>query len=129
MACKPIKTRELTMQVSNKEVYTLLHDSNIFFSYFYQGKGTVKTYWLVDFANRTPHRNRRSFRRLKGPTDQSSGLLGILDPPPSPCRLSRASSLRRTMKAIQCETPVTKGRHVIDVNDKSDDSSTLQASI
>lgn len=25
------------------------------------------------------------------------------------------------MKAIQCETPVTKGRHVIDVNDKSDD--------
>lgn len=87
----------------------------------FQGKGTVKTYWLIDCARRTPHRHRRSFRRLRGPMEQSSGFLGILEPPPSPCRLSRTSSLRRTMKAIQSETPVLKGRHIVDVIDKSDD--------
>lgn len=95
----------------------------IYFSFcFPQGKGTVKSYWLVDFATRTPRRNRRSFRRLKGPMDQSSGFLGILEAPPSPCRLSRTSSLRRTMKAIQPEPQVTKGRFAVDVNDKLDDT-------
>lgn len=88
---------------------------------YLKGKGTVKTYWLIDCARRTPHRHRRSFRRLRGPMEQSSGFLGILEPPPSPCRLSRTSSLRRTIKAIQCETPVLKGRHIVDVIDKSDD--------
>lgn len=94
---------------------------SLFFVPGFQGKGTVKTYWLVDCARRTPHHHRRSFRRLKGPMEQSSGFLGILEPPPSPCRLSRTSSLRRTMKAIQCEAPGPKGRHVVDVYDKSDD--------
>lgn len=102
-------------------------------TFFFQGKGTLKTYWLVDFANQTPRRKRRSFyRKLKGPADQSSGLLGILDAPPSPCRLSRASSLRRTMKAIQCESPAPKGRHVIDVvdvKDISDDVTATQTSV
>ncbi|PFX31878.1 Atrial natriuretic peptide receptor 1 [Stylophora pistillata] len=87
---------------------------------FLKGKGTVKSYWLVDFAKRTPRFNRRSFKRVKELSDQSSGLLGILEAPPSPCRLSRTSSLRRTMKSMQPEPQVPKGKHAFDVDDKLD---------
>lgn len=92
---------------------------------FLKGKGTVKSYWLVDFAKKTPRFSRRSFKRVKEHSDQPSGLLGILEAPPSPCRVSRTSSLRRTMKSMQPEPQVAKGKHVVDANDKSDDFSSV----
>lgn len=79
----------------------------------------------MDFAKKTPRFSRRSFKRVKEHSDQPSGLLGILEAPPSPCRVSRTSSLRRTMKSMQPEPQVAKGKHVVDANDKSDDFSSV----
>lgn len=93
---------------------------------YLKGKGTVRTYWLVTLAHRTPHRHRRSLRRLKGLPNSSAAFREMLEPPPSPCGLSRTSSLRRNVKAMS-ESPGVKRRHLMEKAEKQDDRNIAQA--
>jgi len=65
-------------------------------------------------------------KRLNRVTDSSAAFREMLEPPPSPCGLSRASSLRRNMKAMS-ESPGLKRRHVVEAVEKLDDTNFAQA--
>ncbi|XP_015751129.1 PREDICTED: uncharacterized protein LOC107331104 [Acropora digitifera] len=94
---------------------------------FLKGKGTVKSYWLEDFAHRTPpHRHRRSMKRLKNLPNSSTAFREMLEPPPSPCGMSRTSSLRRTVKTMT-DSPGMKRRQMVETVEKLDDPKHTQA--
>lgn len=94
---------------------------------FLKGKGTVKSYWLEDFAHRTsPHRHRRSMKRLKNLPNSSTAFREMLEPPPSPCGMSRTSSLRRTVKTTN-DSPGMKRRQMVETVERLDDPKHAQA--
>ncbi|XP_068761981.1 atrial natriuretic peptide receptor 1-like [Montipora capricornis] len=93
---------------------------------YLKGKGTVKSYWLLDQVHRSPHRRRRSMKRLKGLPNSSAAFREMLEPPPSPCGLSRTSSLRRNVKAVT-ESPGVKRRQLMETVEKLDDPKQAQA--
>ena len=86
----------------------------------------MKSYWLLDQVHRSPHRRRRSMKRLKGLPNSSAAFREMLEPPPSPCGLSRTSSLRRNVKAVS-ESPGVKRRHLMETVEKLDDPKQAQA--